>query len=160
MRSRWLWAAAAGLLVAAVTAALTPYGALVGGFYDDGIYLALARGVAEGGGYRLPFLPGAPPGVHYPPLYPGLLAAIWGAWPGFPANLVAMRAANAVLLGGFVVAAARYLGARAAVPAPVAALLVAATATALPVLAVATALFSEPLFLVLLVAACWCADAS
>lgn len=46
MRARWLWPAAAGVAVAAVVVALMPraYG---GVFYDDGIYLSLAKSLAE-----------------------------------------------------------------------------------------------------------------
>jgi len=42
--------------------------AMVGVFYDDGFYLSLARSLAEGHGYRLLYLPGAPEAVHHPPL--------------------------------------------------------------------------------------------
>jgi len=143
-----------------VTVAQIPRGALVGVFYDDGIYLALARSLAEGGGYRLAYLPGAPPGVHYPVLYPAFLAALWKLGPAFPANVALMRLGNAVLMGTFALLAARYLGARTAARAWLVALVVALAATAIPVLAVATVLFSEPLFLVLVVAACWAADAA
>ena len=84
---RWGWAAGAGLVAAAVAAALMPR-ALVGVFYDDGIYVALARSLAEGHGYHLLYLPGAPAAVHYPPLYPAFLALLWRVWPSFPDNVV------------------------------------------------------------------------
>jgi hypothetical protein len=70
-------ALAALLLVAAVA-----YGAsqrmvpgVVGVFHDDAVYAITAEALAEGDGYRLRNLPGAPPQTKYPILYPALLAA-------------------------------------------------------------------------------------
>ena len=154
-----MWAAAAALAVGAVVA-LNLTTSLVGVFYDDGIYLSLARALAEGHGYHLLYLPGAPAGVHYPFLYPLFLAGLWKLAPSFPANVAVFKAANAVLLGlgsGLLVL---YLSGRSAARPWRVAVLVAATATALPLVTVATALFAEPLFLVALVAACWAGDAA
>jgi hypothetical protein len=153
------WAAAAGLAVAAVVA-LNLTASLVGVFYDDGVYLALARSLAEGHGYRLLYLPGAPGAVHYPFLYPAFLAALWRVFPAFPANVVLFKAANAALLGAFAALLVLYLRSRAALATWRLALFVVAAATALPLVTVATVLFAEPLFLVLAVAACWVADAA
>lgn len=157
--SRWGWPALAAVAVTAVVVALIPH-ALVGVFYDDGIYTALARSLAEGHGYRLLYLPGAPAAVRYPPLYPGFLALLWRLWPSFPDNVVLFRAANALLLGIFAGGFAAYLARRRALPAPAAALLVVAGATAIPLLSVGTVLFAEPLFLVLALGAWWLADAA
>ncbi len=155
-RSR-LWAFAAGGLAAAVAIALLPR-ALVGVFYDDGIYAALAKSLVEGHGYRLLYLPGAPAAVHYPPLYPAFLALLWRAWPDFPANVFLFRVANAVLLGLFAGGLAAYLARRRALPPAAAALVAAVGCTAVPLLSVVTVLFAEPLFLVLALAAWWLAD--
>jgi len=153
------WAAAAGLAVAAVVAAnLT--GALAGVFYDDGIYVALGKSLAEGHGYRLLYLPGQPAAVRYPFLYPLFLAALWKVVPAFPANVVVFKAANAALMGMFGTLLVLYLRGRIAGRAWVLALLVVGAATALPLVTVATVLFAEPLFLVLLVGACWAGDAA
>jgi hypothetical protein len=153
------WAAAAGLAVAAVVVAnLT--GALVGVFYDDGVYLALAKSLAEGHGYHLLYLPGQPAAVRYPFLYPVFLAALWKVVPSFPANVVVLKAANAALMGLFGALLVLYLRGRIEGRAWVLGLLVVAAATALPLVTVATVLFAEPLFLVLLVAACWAGDAA
>ncbi len=133
-------------------------GALVGVFYDDGIYLALAKSLAEGHGYHLLYLPGQPGAVHYPFLYPLFLAALWKVAPGFPGNVPLFKAANAALLALFagllVLYLRRSLGGRTWTWAA----LVAASATVLPLVIVGTVLFSEPLFLVLLVTACWVGD--
>ena len=134
--------------------------ALAGVFYDDGVYLALARSLAEGNGYRLQYLPGAPAGVHYPVGYPAFLAALWTAWPSFPANLTLLKAANAVLMGLFASLTVRHLAPRLPVPTWGTAAVVAAACVAVPLMAVATVLFAEPLFLVLAALAVWTADAA
>jgi hypothetical protein len=159
VRRRATWAAGAGLAVGLVVAAQLT-GSMVGVFYDDGIYLALARSLVEGHGYRLLYLPGAPGAVHYPFLYPLFLAALWKLAPAFPANLVMFKAANAALLGLAAALLVLYLDRRLAQPTWRLAVLVAAAATALPLVTVATVLFAEPLFLVALVGACWAGDAA
>ncbi|HVO34681.1 MAG TPA: hypothetical protein VMT21_03880 [Gemmatimonadales bacterium] len=159
MSGRVAWAAAAGLTVAAAVA-LNLTASLVGVFYDDGIYLALAKSLAEGHGYRLLYLPGAPGAVHYPFLYPAFLAALWRVVPAFPANVALFKAANAVLLGLFAALLVLYLRWRAPQPTWRLALFVVVVATAVPLVTVATVLFAEPLFLVLAVGACWAADAA
>ena len=62
-----------------------------GVFHDDAIYVATAKALADGQGYRLINLPDAPHQTKFPILYPALLAAIWKIWPAFPANLLAMQ---------------------------------------------------------------------
>lgn len=137
-----------------------PWGALIGVFYDDGLYVALARALAEGQGYRFLHLPGTPAGVHYPPGWPFVLSLLWRLWPEFPANAALLRGANVALLGAAAALAAAYLGPRLGIGRWGAAALLVAACTAVPLLAVATVLFSEPLFLVLLFGACWAADAA
>lgn len=90
------------LVLATVVAVLalrgmTPAGA--GVFYDDGVYLALAKSLAEGGTYTYANLPGDIAGVKYPPLYPALLAGAWKLSPAYPGNLGLLKGLNAVLLG-------------------------------------------------------------
>ena len=133
---------------------------LVGVFYDDGIYLSLAKSLAEGHGYRLQYLPGAPAGIHYPFGYPLFLAGLWSLWPDFPDNVVLLRGANAVLMGAFAALAFAYLSPRLKVKPWIVALCVVLATTAIPLVAVATVLFAEPLFLALTAAACWCCDAA
>ncbi len=133
-------------------------GALVGVFFDDGVYLALARSLAGGHGYRLLYLPGQPAAVHYPFLYPLFLAALWKLAPAFPAGVALFKAANAALLGLFAALLVLYLRRSLGGRAWAWAALVAGSATAVPLVIIGTMLLSEPLFLVLLVAACWVAD--
>lgn len=66
----------------------------VGQVWDDVTYLTVAKAIATGQGYRDLNLPGAPPHVSYPPLYPLALAAVWRLFPDFPANVLAFKALN------------------------------------------------------------------
>lgn len=83
-------AMALGLAVFAV-ALWAQTGALVGAFVDDGFYVTLAQSLAEGHGYRNLNLPGAPPHVRYPFLYPAALSLLWRLWPQFPANVALVQ---------------------------------------------------------------------
>jgi hypothetical protein len=122
--------------------------AMVGVFYDDGLYVALGKALAEGRGYVSLHLPGEPPAVHYPPLYPAALAALWRVWPQFPANVLLFRLFDAAAMGtaGWILArhAAR-TGLRWELR--YAALL--AAMLAFPLLTIVGVRFSEPLFLAL-----------
>jgi hypothetical protein len=62
-----------------------------GVFHDDGIYVSTAKALAEGRGYSLINLPGAPAQTKYPPLYPAVLSIIWKLCPTFPDNLIYMQ---------------------------------------------------------------------
>lgn len=135
------------VLVTAVTVwARTPVGA--GTYYDDGVYLGLARSLAEGHGYVYANLPGAVPGVKYPPLYPALLALGWKTLGGYPSILGPLKTLNAVLSG---IAAGLFLLLFSG-PSRRRTLVMAAVAAfgflAAPTLTISTVLLSEPLFLV------------
>ena len=56
-------------------------------FHDDCVYYVSAKSLADGGGYRVESLPGAPPQTKYPPLYPLLLSVAWRLDPNFPHNV-------------------------------------------------------------------------
>ena len=148
--ARLLSPAGIGVLVAiGVALAAGPWP--VGVFFDDGLYLVLAKSLATGEGYRFIHLPDAPAGVRYPPGYPALLALLWHIGPEFPANAAVFRTANACLMGiaaGCVVHLARH---RLGLSRIAAAIVGLAAPFTIPVLATATVLFSEPLFLALLV---------
>ncbi len=123
----------------------------VGVMHDDGMYVVLAKSLATGHGYRWLNVPGAPPATHYPPGYPAVLAALWKLFPDFPANVIAFKALNAVLLAGVaagvVIFAQRLLGfsARAALITAIAGCL------AIPMLVLSTVVMSETLFLAVLI---------
>ena len=80
-----------------------------GTFHDDGIYVATAKSLAEGNGFRLIDLPGQPAQTKYPFLYPAALAVIWKSWPRFPENLVAMQWLSLVCAAAAVALANSYL---------------------------------------------------
>ena len=84
------------LVVFAVSVARLEPAARFGWYHDDTVYFASAQALAEGRGYLLPSLPGAPPQTKYPVLYSWLLSWVWRWQPAFPANLnlaVALTAA-------------------------------------------------------------------
>jgi hypothetical protein len=135
--------------------------ALVGVFYDDGLYAGLATALARGLGYVHPNLPGTPAAVHYPPVYPLVLAPFF-ALLSVNAAALAAKVLNALLAAAAAGAIAWHatkielLG--SAAPRWLAPAVVAAAACAIPVLATQTVLFAEPLFGVLLVIVIVCAD--
>lgn len=149
----------AGLITAAAALAvglLTLNQALVGVFYDDGLYAGLATALANGHGYVHPNLPGMPGAVHYPPLYPLLLDPLFGLLSVHGAA-IAGKVLNAVLnasaagLIAWHATKTELLGPR--VPRWTSAAVVFAAAIAIPVLATQGVLFAEPLFAVLLAVA-------
>ncbi|HEX4573862.1 MAG TPA: hypothetical protein VH158_01930 [Gemmatimonadales bacterium] len=147
--------------VALVAGSVTLNHNLVGVFYDDGLYAGLATALAHGMGYVHPHLPGTPAAVHFPPLYPLVLAPLFGALSvsaaaftgkvlnvllaAVTAALVAWHATRTELLG-------------AGTPPWLPAAVVGAGAVAIPVLTVLTTLLSEPLFGLLVAAAVILAD--
>jgi hypothetical protein len=151
--------AAAGIALAAGALALNH--ALVGVFYDDGLYAGLATALAHGLRYAHPHLPGHPAAVHYPPLYPAVLAPLFGLL-SVSAAAVAAKVLN-LLLAALATGLVAWHAARTelvdpAAPRWLAPALVAAAAVAIPVLATQSVLFAEPLFAVLLAAAVIFAD--
>lgn len=145
-----------GLVVFAV-ALWAQTGAMVGVFYDDGIYVALAKALAEGRGLVSLHLPDAPPAVHYPPLYPVVLAALWRVWPEFPANVVLFQLFDAAALGAAAWIMVHH-GRRTALPPLARYLALTIGVTAFPMLTLVGVRFSEPLFLALLAGAVCVAD--
>jgi len=147
--------------VASVAGALTLNRDLVGVFYDDGQYAGLAWALAHGLGYVHPHLPGTPAAVHFPPLYPLLLAPFFGMLP-VPVAALAGKLLNVVLaavaagLVAWHATRAELLG--PGTPPWLAGAVVGAAAIAIPVLTVLTTLLSEPLFGVLLAAGVVLAD--
>jgi hypothetical protein len=128
-----------------------PVGA--GIYYDDGAYLALGRSLAEGAGYTYSNLPGDVPGVKYPPAYPAVLAVTWKVFGLYPENLTALKALNALLwalaAGGVFFLFAHGNRWRLAALG----LVTLYAFLTVPSMSVATVLLSEPLFLLVCVAA-------
>lgn len=83
----WPWALGAAALLLAGYQAVACLGPLtIGLWQDDGIYVATARSLSQGEGYRHPYIPGRPWQTKYPILYPAMLALAWLAHPDYPAN--------------------------------------------------------------------------
>lgn len=80
-------------------ARLAPTPLLVGEWLDDTIYLATAKSLADGQGYRHPYLPDAPYQTKYPILWPAVLALVWKIQPQFPDNLRVVVGLNVALTG-------------------------------------------------------------
>ena len=140
---------AAALVFAVAVWNLTPDP--VGVFVDDGIYVLIAKALIHGQGYHYAFLPGSPPAIHYPPIYPLVLAAIMKVTPEFPANVTILKFVNPICFALGVYGATR-LGVRAlglaAAPAAIAVVICALIA---PVLMLTDVLMSEPMFFAVLV---------
>jgi hypothetical protein len=139
----------AGLLTL-VTGLATMTPDLIGVFFDDAIYVLVAKGIAEGQGYVYPQLPGMPPAIHYPPVWPGLLALVWKLGPAFPDNIGLLKAINPLMLAlaaaGGTVVARRLFG----LPAWAAAVAVLAATMSIPMHVLTNVLLSEPIFIALL----------
>jgi len=147
----------AGALLVGGWARMVP--GVAGAFHDDGVYALTAKALAEGDGYRLIQLPGAPPQTKYPILYPAFLSLFWDEAEPLPSRVHAMQLATLLLaaaaVAGFYLYSVRYgYGGR------VAAFAGAAIAASAPnLLYYATSLLSELPFALALVAALWAADA-
>lgn len=128
---------------------------VTGVFHDDAVYVITAKALAEGHGYRLINLPGAPRQTKYPILYPALLAVIWKIWPVFPDNLVAMQVLTLLSAAAAFALAFLYLvrfGYCSRLTAAVAVLLCGTTPTAVYM---STITLSEMTFALLVIAALW-----
>ncbi|MBA4072181.1 MAG: hypothetical protein C0497_10150 [Gemmatimonas sp.] len=123
----------------------------IGVFVDDGIYLLVAKAIAAGEGYRYTFLPEAPAAIHYPPVFPLVLAAMLKISPAFPDNVAALKFVNPVCLAIGAVGAVRLGTNVLRLDAAATAVVVAICAVIAPVLMLTNALMSEPLFFALLV---------
>ena len=145
----WLVPAGVSAIVLAVgLATMSPWP--VGVYYDDAIYLMLAKALATGEGYRYLNFPGYPAATHYPPGFPLLLAVLWKLAPTFPQNVAVFKLVNPVLTSlaaaGLFVFARRDLALGTAINAGA----ILLGFLMVPVLAVTGVLFSEPLFLAVL----------
>jgi hypothetical protein len=143
----------AGILV--VSASLRVHTAVCGQCHDDGIYVLMAKALAQGDGYRLTHLPGQPPQTKYPPLYPVLLALLWKLWPDFPSNLVLLQGFSLVCQTGFLATSYLYTVRFAHAPRGVAFSACLLCSVFSPFIFYAIVTMSEALFGLILVAMLW-----
>ncbi len=94
--------ALAALLALAYLALAASGPQAVGAWQDDAIYLATAKSLAEGRGYRHAEIPGEPLQAKYPILYPAVLAGLWRLWPDYPRNLPLLLAPGAAAAAALV----------------------------------------------------------
>ncbi len=144
-RAPWI-AALVALLAALMTMTSDP----IGVFNDDGIYLLTAKALAEGQGYVYPHLPGTPPAIHYPPVWPMLLAAVWKVGPAFPANISWLKLINPFILAAAAALTVQVGRRQFGLPWWVATSVAVAATVSVPMLLLTNLLLSEPLFLALL----------
>lgn len=79
------------VIVALLLGAVAFWGAdkqTLGLFHDDGIYAVVAKALAEGDGYRVVSLPGAPAQTKYPFLFSFLISLLWRTTRGLYGNRV------------------------------------------------------------------------
>jgi len=124
-------------------------------YHDDGIYVITAKSLAEGKGYRLIQLPGAPRQTKYPILYPAILAVIWKLWPNFPDNMLAMKFFNLLCSSFFIGLTYLYLVRFNYCTRPVALAISILLGTTPTFLFLSVNLFSEPIFSLLSVGVLW-----
>ncbi len=140
--------AIAAIVLAVAVLTVTPWP--VGAFEDDAIYTVLGKSLAEGQGYRLINLPGAPNATHFPPGYPALIAVMWKLWPAFPDNLVLLKFANALLLGLAAAGTYAFAERRLGLSRLTSAITALAATLSVVILLLSGMVLSEPLFLALL----------
>jgi len=140
-------------IVADATLRMVP--GVIGVIDDDAIYAVTAKALAEGQGYHLVNLPGAPPQNRYPILYPALLSLACRTASTREAQVFAMQCTTTAL-GALALALAYLYSVRFALSRRVAAFagcLLAASASNF--LFYCSQPLSEMLFLLLLVVALW-----
>ena len=154
-------AVCAGILAVCLLAgaALRMQPGVVGVIDDDAVYSVTAKSLAEGHGYRLVNLPGAPPQTKYPILYPAVISLAWHAGSTVEERVAAMQAVTAVIAAFALALAYLFLvrfGIAARAPAFAACLLMTVSPNVLFYCAQTT---SEMPFLALMTAALWATGA-
>ena len=117
-----------------------------GAYHDDGIYVATARSLADGQGYRILSLPDEPAQTKYPPLYPLILSLIWRVQPAFPDNLTLMMVLSVIAALSFLLLTRRYLVSSEYASPLQALIVVALTALNWRTVILSTSVYSEMLY--------------
>jgi hypothetical protein len=80
-----------------------------GVWHDDGVYLVIGQALAAGDGLTYGGVPGAPPAVKFPPVYPGVLGLLWAVFGSLRPTTLAAVFLNLLLLAAAGTALARTL---------------------------------------------------
>lgn len=118
----------------------------IGMFHDDGIYVATAKSLAMGNGYRIAGYPGDPPQTKYPPVLPLLLSLAWRVEPNFPQNEWLLKAVPALALLAWSAACVWFFRTRGRVELGVSLWLLLFTLTNQYSLVTSTSIMSEALY--------------
>lgn len=129
-----------------------------GQYHDDAVYVASAKSLARGDGYRQPFLPNNAFQTKYPPVYPVVLSTIWRIDNRYPQNVAWMKGVETLLGFMFVGLSVAYLLWSRRVSAGLALVVFAATLLNSRFLAFIPITMSDLLYAVLSVGALWLAD--
>jgi hypothetical protein len=124
-------------------------------WHDDGVYVLLGKSLAEGEGLRYLGVPGTPLAPKFPPLYPLVLSLVWRVAPSYPENAGFLGGLNLILVslaGGLFLA---YLRRGLGLPLVLAGAVSLVTFVSPPLWRVVMVPLSEPLFILILVAALW-----
>lgn len=124
-------------------------------WHDDGVYVLLGKSLSEGEGLRYLGVPGTPLAPKFPPLYPLALALVWVVAPSFPENAGFLGGLNLLFVSGAGGLFLAYLRKGLGLPLSMAVAIGFLTFLSPPLWRVVMVPLSEPLFLLLLVAALW-----
>lgn len=126
-------------------------------FHDDGVYLLLGRSLAHGDGLRYQGVPGAPGAPKFPPVYPLVSALVWlVAGDPFRAARV-LSLLNVVFTALAALAVSVFAERSLRLPRTLALAAAALTALSVDLWRLALVPLSEPLYVLLLLAALWAA---
>jgi hypothetical protein len=149
----------AALLAAAYAAVAATSPPAVGIWQDDGIYVATARSLAAGTGYRHIELAGQPLQTKYPPLYPAVLALVLRWAPDLPRALPLLLLPTVLAAAALVALSAVYCRSVFRVPGRAAWTLAALAAVSPALVAFVRYPMSDLLYGALAAAALLCLDA-
>jgi hypothetical protein len=128
---------------------------IVGLAHDDGVYMVLAKALAQGHGFVLDHLYGSPAQIKYPILLPFLLSLLWRVFPDFPNNLLALGAVPVLASSLGLGLTYGFLRRRLGLPWLLALLVCLATGLQYQFASFASSFFSEPLYFALSVGLLW-----
>ncbi|MBA3853427.1 MAG: hypothetical protein C0503_03370 [Gemmatimonas sp.] len=145
-------------IITLVAALLTVTSDLIGVFHDDAVYVLIAKALANGQGFVNPHLPGTPAAIHFPPMFPLLLAGVLKLAPAFPEGLAWIKFVNPLLLAAAAYGMTFGIITWLAVSPLAAALVVVASTVSLPMLVLTNVVISEPMFVAMFVPALFAAE--